>query len=245
MRGGVVPNVLDEGGESLYNSVDASLWMVEALRKYEEYSGDTAFALAILPRVREVIDSFLAGTLYGTRVDQRGLVATGAPDLQVTWMDACAGGRPVTPRDGRPVEVTALFISALETVGRWAGIAGSPDGARYRRIAGRAMRSFLASFRWPGVGLYDRLSDAGPVAELRPNQVLAAGLAGVRLPRAVLRDVWESATRRLLTPRGLRTLDPLHPAYHGSTKGILRRGTWPITRVRRGPTCWAPSTTYR
>jgi predicted glycogen debranching enzyme len=219
MRGGVVPNVLDEGGESLYNSVDASLWMVEALRKYEEYSGDTAFALAILPRVREVIDSFLAGTLYGTRVDQRGLVATGAPDLQVTWMDACAGGRPVTPRDGRPVEVTALFISALETVGRWAGIAGSPDGARYRRIAGRAMRSFLASFRWPGVGLYDRLSDAGPVAELRPNQVLAAGLAGVRLPRAVLRDVWESATRRLLTPRGLRTLDPLHPAYHGEYKG--------------------------
>ncbi|MGE5578845.1 MAG: amylo-alpha-1,6-glucosidase [Bacillota bacterium] len=219
MRGGLIPNVLDEGGESLYNSVDASLWMIEALRKYEEYSKDTAFPIALLPRLLEVIDSFLAGTLYGTRVDAGGLVLTGAPDTQVTWMDACVGGCPVTPRNGYPVEVTALFISALEAVGRWADLAGRAGGNRYRRIARRSLRSFLASFRWPGVGLYDRLNDGGPVTEIRPNQVMAAGLAGMRLPPAILRDVWETATRRLLTPRGVRTLDPLHPAYQGTYKG--------------------------
>lgn len=219
MRGGVIPNVLDEAGESLYNSVDASLWMIEALRKYEEYSRDTAFPLVLLPRLTEVIDSFLAGTLYGTSVDGRWLVRTGSPDVQVTWMDACVGGCPVTPRNGYPVEVTALFISALEAVARWTDLAGREGGNRYRSIARKSLRSFIASFRWPGAGLYDSLSDGGPVAEIRPNQVMAAGLARLHLPQAVLRDVWETATRRLLTPRGLRTLDPAHPAYQGTYKG--------------------------
>jgi predicted glycogen debranching enzyme len=46
-------------------------------------------------------------------VDDDGLLAAGAEGVQLTWMDARVGGREVTPRPGKPVEVQALWYNAL------------------------------------------------------------------------------------------------------------------------------------
>jgi glycogen debranching enzyme len=64
--------------------------------------------------------------------------------------------------------------------------------------------------------------EGGDDARLRPNQVLA-----VSLPHAVLRpDRWapvvETVRTHLLTPVGLRTLDPGHPDYKAAYDGDLR-----------------------
>jgi glycogen debranching enzyme len=76
----------------------------------------------------------------------------------------------------------------------------------------------------PGSYLFDVVDseDGGDDPTLRPNQVLA-----VSLPHAVLRpDRWapvvETVRRHLLTPVGLRTLDPGHPDYKSNYDGDLR-----------------------
>src|SRR5204863_3248302 len=53
----------------------------------------------------------------------------------------------------------------------------------------------------------------------RPDMVLAAALEWSPLTRAQRKDVVATAEAELLTPRGLRTLAPSHPAYHPRYEG--------------------------
>ncbi|HEY2845727.1 MAG TPA: amylo-alpha-1,6-glucosidase, partial [Bryobacteraceae bacterium] len=83
--------------------------------------------------------------------------------------------------------------------------------------------------------LYDVLTPEGPVAALRPNQIFAVslpfGLLETERRQAVVRIV----QRELLTPVGLRTLEPgdpdYKPRYEGSPAqrdGAYHQGTvWP------------------
>ncbi len=48
-RVGLTPNLVGEDGEPLYNSVDASLWLIYAAYKYHLYTGDDDFIREILP----------------------------------------------------------------------------------------------------------------------------------------------------------------------------------------------------
>jgi len=54
---------------------------------------------------------------------------------------------------------------------------------------------------------------------LRPNQLLAVLLAPSPLPSEQQRAVVDACARRLLTPLGLRSLDPAHPDYTGRYTG--------------------------
>jgi predicted glycogen debranching enzyme len=78
-------------------------------------------------------------------MDADGLIARGVPGMQLTWMDAKVGDRVVTPRIGKPVEVQALWISALRSA-----------GGRYQTIADRAQTAFRERFWNASAGcLYD------------------------------------------------------------------------------------------
>lgn len=255
VREGLVPNRFEEGAGASYNSVDASLWMIRALRQYEKAARDTTFTTSMLPAAESIVESFARGTLYGIHTGVSGLLHAGSPGTQVTWMDATAGGKPVTPREGYPVEVNALWVDALRSVARWTTLAGSPNAAKYQAAARSTAREFIRAFTWPGIGLYDCLGSDGPVGQTRANQVIAAGLEGIALPQKTLNDVWNTTVMRLLTPRGLRTLDPADPVYRGRYGGgpaerdaAYHQGTaWPwllgplsdlaarLDRVAQGP----------
>jgi len=45
------------------------------------------------------------------------LLAAGQAGVQLTWMDAKIGDWVVTPRIGKPIEVNALWLNALVTMG--------------------------------------------------------------------------------------------------------------------------------
>jgi predicted glycogen debranching enzyme len=126
-------------------------------------------------------------------------------------MDAKVGERVITPRVGKPVEVQALWINALEL--------GARLSARWQSMLVRARRAFEERFWNPATGsLYD-VVDVNHVPglndpTLRPNQVFAVG----GLPMAVLdapsaRQVVDGMEAALLTPLGLRTLDQRSPDY--------------------------------
>ncbi len=221
---GMLPNRFpDQGGPAEYNSVDASLWYVVAVGELLAASPvPKADATRLRAACTAVLEGYAAGTRHAIRLDADGLVACGEPGVQLTWMDAKVGDWVVTPRIGKPVEVQALWINALATAGGWDG------GAHWKRAEAQARRSFLARFPDPATGgLHDVVDvDGVPGAldsRVRPNQVFAVGgLPHPVVPPEIAAGILSLLERRLLTPLGLRTLDPGDPDYCGHYDGGVR-----------------------
>ncbi len=221
---GMLPNRFADAGDTPeYNSVDAALWFVVAVRELLERASAAKQALAardarvLADACRAVLSAYARGTRHGIRMDEDGLLACGEPGVQLTWMDARVDGRVITPRIGKPVEVQALWLSALDAARAWT--------TEHEAALEKGLASFNARFWNPVRGcLYDVVDDnhvrGACDGTIRPNQVFAAGglplsaLSGERA-RAVV-DVVES---RLCTPMGLRTLAPGEPGYAPHYRG--------------------------
>jgi predicted glycogen debranching enzyme len=150
-----------------------------------------------------------------------GLLVGNASGRALTWMDAVVDGAPVTPRSGRAVEVNALWHAALKCAARIERL--SEEAGRARELESEAWhvaRRFNETFWYGAKGyLYDVVGDGGPDESLRPNQILAAALTEDLLPPHRARSVYWTVRRELLTPFGLRTLEPADPRYRGKCAG--------------------------
>lgn len=222
-KGGLIPNfVSDSAGEPAYNSVDATLWYVNAVLQYLKHSGDFGFVREQLwESMKAIFDSFRKGTVYDIHADDDGLLVHGP---QLTWMDATVDGQPVTPRSGSAVEAQALWFNALRTLELLATKFNENDKAEeYSRMADLARRSFNERFWNPDENcLYDTVKDGGKDGSLRPNQIIAAALDFSMLDRDRLGKVVEAVQQRLLTPFGLMSLDRNDPMYRGICAGDRR-----------------------
>ncbi len=218
---GMLPNRFpDHGEEPEYNTVDATLWFFEAIRKYLEYTNDSNFVRAELyEKLKDIIAWHSRGTRFGIRADSDGLLIAGDPMTQLTWMDARVDGRPVTPRNGKPVEIQALWYNALRIMTKLAEDFGE-SGASYEALATAAARNFNSSF-WNAEGncLYDVIDGGYRDASLRPNQVIALSLGYCALPEARARAILDTVQRHLVTPFGLRTLATFDAQYRGRCTG--------------------------
>lgn len=139
----------------------------------------------------------------------------------------------ITPRIGKPVEIQALWLNALNAVARLQPV--------WRDVFDRGRAAFVERFWNENLG---RLSDVVDVDHVpgtrddafRPNQILAVG----GLPVALLdgeraRRIVDAVEHRLLTPIGLRSLAPGEPDYAQHYEGdssardaVYHQGTvWP------------------
>src|SRR5262249_396869 len=120
--GGMIPNNFpDAGGKPQYNTMDATLWYFEAVRQQLEARCDLPDLQKLFPVLIGMIESHVAGARYNIHVDPSdGLLYGGGPGVQLTWMDAKIGDWVVTPRTGKPVEINALWINALESMAQFA-----------------------------------------------------------------------------------------------------------------------------
>lgn len=208
---GMLANTADTGTLE-YNTSDGTLWFVHALGRHVEVTGDEDLGAELAPALREIVERHLEGTRFGIGADADGLLRQGAEGWALTWMDARIDGVPVTPRIGKPVEVNALWIQALDVAGKL----GRTD--RWRATHDAGVASFVRRFVRPdGGGLLDLVDGpGGDDAARRPNQLLAVSLPGGPLVGAATADAARStveACRTLLTPLGLRSLSPDDPAY--------------------------------
>lgn len=222
VKDGLVPNRFpDRGEEAEYNAADASLWFIYAAERYLDYTGDVAFVSGeLLPVLTGIVAAYREGTRFGIRQDGDGLVTVGEEGLALTWMDARVDGRPITPRHGKPVEVNALWLNALEAVAKLTGVAGeAPLSAAYRAMAEVTRESFLKRFWYAEGGyLYDVVDPEDH--SLRPNQLLALSLPHPAIMDAALaRRIVDRVRQELLTPVGLRTLCCRHPEHRGLCAG--------------------------
>jgi predicted glycogen debranching enzyme len=218
---GMLPNTFPDAATAPeYNTVDATLWFFEAARAYMAATGDRQFVTSeLLPKFVDVIDWHVRGTRYGIKVDSDGLLHCGEAGVQLTWMDAKIGDWVVTPRQGKPVEIQALWYNALRILEDLVD-----DGARYSQMADQARDSFNRLF-WNEDAhcLFDVVDGDNRDASIRPNQIFA-----VSLPHTILVDperaqaVVDKVQSDLLTPMGLRTLAPGDPNYKGRYGGGVR-----------------------
>ncbi len=113
---GMIPNRFpDRGEQPEYNTIDASLWFIHAIDRYLAASRDEVRVQETAwPAVKQILDGYRRGTRYGIKMDEDGLITGGMPGTQLTWMDAKVGDWVVTPRHGKPVEIQALWVRALE-----------------------------------------------------------------------------------------------------------------------------------
>ncbi len=216
LSGGMIPNRFDDYSNTAhYNSIDASLWFIIAAERYMAATGDRGFWRDVLmPTANAILTAYRNGTRFDIHADADGLVMGGSADTQLTWMDAKLGAEPITPRHGKAVEVNALWYCAHRTLAqRCEGV--DPGLAKhYAHLAELIAPAFVRAF-WnqPQGCLYDCISDTGPDATIRPNQIFAVSLPHSPLLPQQQAQVVRTVGRHLLTPLGLRTLSPSDSRY--------------------------------
>ena len=223
---GTLPNIIYGGTAGNRDTTDAQLWFIRCVQELEEalamrgkedgseqlsfdFGDDIDFAdeiASLKETCASIVDAYVRGTPNGIKVDAAsGLVWSPS---HFTWMDtnypAC------TPRVGYPVEIQALWISALKYLGR-------------DKAASRARTSLVKYFKVPapGVGYRDCLAalngesaaDALPEGTVRPNQLFLVTL-GIVEDESIL-----DATEELLVPGGVRSLNSAHSLYCGRYEG--------------------------
>jgi predicted glycogen debranching enzyme len=218
---GMLPNRFPDAGEvPEYNTVDATLWYLEAIRAYYKATSDDDLLEELFPALAEIIDWHTKGTRYNIHVDpQDGLLYAGENGVQITWMDSKVGDWVVTPRIGKPVEINALWYNALRTMTRFAKQLKRPY-KDYEMAAKRALMGF-SKFWSDELGYCYDVVDApdGNEGSLRPNQIFAVSLPESPLNSDQQRKVVDVCARHLLTSYGLRSLAPNHPQYQGHYGG--------------------------
>jgi predicted glycogen debranching enzyme len=256
---GMLPNRFPESGEEPeYNTVDATLWLFQAVYTYYQATRDLSLIAELYPKLTEVIDWHQRGTRYGIKADPAdGLLHSGEAGVQLTWMDVKIEDWVVTPRTGKPVEINALWCNALGVMEQLALELKRPaqESQHYHELGERARQSFHAKFWYEeGEYLYDVVDSEDPHnpyideqkrdCSLRPNQLFAlslpfgpfADLTSQLRERAA--SVIDVCAKSLLTPYGLRTLSPNDLRYIGRFTGgrkerdeAYHQGTvwpWPV-----------------
>ena len=228
---GMLPNNFPEVGETPdYNTVDATLWYFEAIRAYYQATNDDLLVLELFPVLQEIIDWHMRGTRYNIHLDpQDGLIYAGEDGVQLTWMDAKIDDWVVTPRIGKPIEISALWYNALRIMEDFAKHVGKPSN-HYRESAKLTKLGFNRFWNSKSGYCYDVLdSPDGDDPSLRPNQVIAASLFHSPIDAFHIRAVVDVCIHHLVTPYGLRSLSPIqdsgnpNPNYIGTYGGNRRK----------------------
>jgi len=218
---GIVPNRFPDhaGDQPIYNTVDATLWYFHAVLQYLKYTADLDFVQKELwDTMKSIVEHHIQGTLYHIRMDDDGLIAHGP---QLTWMDAMVNDQPVTPREGKAVEIQALWYNTLKIMELLATRFDQMEEAeQYSSMAEVTRKSFVEKFWNPQKGyLFDVVQDEQRDSSLRPNQVIAVASDFSMLSKAVEEAVVETVWKRLWGTYGLKTLPEDDPRYIGKYMG--------------------------
>ena len=237
---GLVPNGYSGyDNRPLYNSADSSLLLIEQVYKYLKYTNDNEFIKdEIYPSLVKIMDA------YSDRIDVDGdniyldkednLLSAGTENTQITWMDVKIDNHAITPRNGKTVELNALWYNALKIMARLAEKYENKQLCRkYLEMAEKTKKSFDEKFYNAGKHcLYDVLGDS----KVRPNQLFALSLSHPIVDNAeIAEQVLSTVENKLLNKYGLKTLssdeDGYVDVYEGSAykrDSSYHQGiTWP------------------
>ncbi|MDC7227118.1 MAG: amylo-alpha-1,6-glucosidase [Spirochaetales bacterium] len=215
IKDGLLPNTLgDTQGFTAYNSIDAGLLFCWALNKFIDYGFGKNHAekeklvKTYLPAVDSIINAFFEGRVPNAGMTENGLIWSGSADTQLTWMDATAWGRPVTPRYGLAVELNALWYDSLYLHRQLSQMAGNSVSNKVEELIIKIPNEYETAFLLDEGYLSDTVNENGPDRKLRPNMLFASSARPGLLAEGIRRAVTDTAEKELLTDLGMRTLSP-------------------------------------
>ena len=208
---GLVPNGYSGyDNRPLYNSADSSLLLFEQVEKYLNYTNDETFVKEkMYPVLEKIIESYAEGIDVDENdiyLDEDGLISSGSPNIQNTWMDAKIGSYVVTPRNGKAVEINSMWYNALKIMEELTLKFETKQKAnKYKKMSDLCKKSFIEKFyNKKRKCLYDVLGDS----KIRPNQLFALSLTYPVLdPKSeIAKEMFNTVTKKLLNNYGLKTL---------------------------------------
>lgn len=208
---GLVPNGYSGyDNRPLYNSVDSSLLLFEQIQKYINYTKDYDFIKEkIYSLLEQIINSYCNGIDIDNNniyLDEDGLISSGTETTQNTWMDAKIGNYVVTPRNGKAVEINAMWYNSLKIMEDLSSkFETKQKSTKYKRLAEKCKKSFEEKFyNKRRKCLYDVLGDS----KIRPNQLFATALTYpvIEPSSEIAKEMFNTVTKKLLNNYGLKTL---------------------------------------
>ncbi len=208
---GLVPNGYSGfDNRPLYNSVDASLLLFEQIEKYLRYTNDYKFIKDNLyKKLESIIENYIKGINIDDNniyLDEDNLIVSGTEKTQNTWMDAKYGEFAITPRNGKAVEINAMWYNSLKIMEELTNkFQTKAQAKKYKDLADKCKKSFNEKFyNKKRKCLYDVLGDN----KIRPNQLFALSLTyPVIDPKSnEAKEILNTVNKKLLNAYGLKTL---------------------------------------
>lgn len=242
-EGGTIPNMIRGKDARNRDTSDAPLWFFVACSDLVKAEGYESFLDTVCNgrTIRQILismgRSMIAGTSNGIRMDPDSCLLFSPAHF--TWMDTShpAG----TPREGYPVEIQALWYSAISFLAR---IDSEKSKDSWQKKASNVQKSITDLFVLEQEGYLSDCLHAGPNipayrAEpddaLRPNQLFAITLGAVT-DQTVCRKM-VNACEDLLVPGAIRSLAdrpvryPIPVVHQGKT---INNPTHPYIGVYAG-----------
>ena len=225
---GLVPNGYSGyDNRPLYNSVDASLLLFEAIQKYLEYTGDYNFIKEnVYKKLEDIIENYINGIDVDNNniyLDSDYLLVSGTESTQNTWMDVKIGDYAVTPRNGKAVEINSMWYNSLMIMANLTSKIGKKSEVKkYKELAENCKISFNNKFyNARRKSLYDVLGDS----KIRPNQLFALSLTyPVIEPNSeIAKNIINTVEKKLLNKYGLKTLAKGEDNYVEIYEGEARK----------------------
>ncbi|MGD9910471.1 MAG: amylo-alpha-1,6-glucosidase [Candidatus Izemoplasmatales bacterium] len=214
IKNGLIPNMFpDEGSAPIYNTVDASLWYINALYLYAKYTKEyIQIKETFFESMKQIVEAYIHGTDFNIGMDEDGLIHAGSGLDQVTWMDVRINGEVITPRHGKPVEINALWYNALKIMQFFDTNGRKEVGSSYANLAKIVKTNFLRKF-WnkSNQSLYDVVDLLDE--SVRPNQIYAISLPFTMLSKAQSKKVLKRIEEELVDIHGLRSLSIKDPRF--------------------------------
>jgi predicted glycogen debranching enzyme len=201
---GTLPNIIYGETAGNRDTVDAQLWFVRCVSELAAagaYGKDVSRLKVVC---RRIIENYVKGTPNGIKVDPGSFLVSSPSHF--TWMDtnypAC------TPRNGYPVEIQALWISALKFLGMDEKAALALDSVkRLMRLDDGGYGDCIDAPNGESAarGVLDK--------SIRPNQLFLVTL-GVLEDKSIVEK-----TQKLLVPGSIRSLDCADEKYRSRYEG--------------------------
>ena len=168
-------------------------------------------------------------------MERDGLIHSGTPNTQNTWMDVKINDFAVTPRNGKAVEINSMWYNALKIMEELSAKFETDEISKsYGDLAEKVKRAFNKKFyNAKKKCLYDVLDDD----KVRPNQLFSLALSYPVLNASgkAAKEMLKTVTDELYTRHGLRTLSKKDKQYVATYEGdSFRRDmsyhqgiTWP------------------
>ncbi|MBI4399167.1 glycogen debranching enzyme family protein [Candidatus Micrarchaeota archaeon] len=215
-KDGFIPHYISEKREPNYDHVDTSLFYIYAIYEFYKCKNDTTLIRDKLWNpIKSIIETYEKGVAGKLHMDIDGLLVVDSK-TPVTWMDAKISNMPLTPRNGKPVELNALWYNSLKIAEYFADkLSDSQMKDHLISISQKVKQNFSKFWNSSEECLYDLIEPNDP--SIRPNQLFAVSLDFPLVDNEKGRKIVQKVIKELLTPHGIMSLSKKDKNYVNTT----------------------------